>query len=151
MYFIGVIVTLTFVPIVADKCGRKWVFVVTCVMSACAQLGLIITRNLYELYIYEFFIGATFAGRVIVGLSYVLEFTERKYHEDVIFYLLISECIGTIINTFWYQVIDNSWFMLQVVCLITAIVCAIYFIFLVPESPKWQYTWGEFDETRESL
>ena len=140
MYFFGVIVTLTFVPIVADKCGRKWVFVTTCIISACAQLGLMISNNLYELYIYEFFIGATFAGRVIVGLSYVLEFTERKYHEDIIFYLLISECIGTIMMTFWYQFIDNSWLALQLVCLIIAVICAIYFIFVVPESPKWSLT-----------
>jgi MFS family permease len=75
MYFIGVITTLTFVPIVGDKCGRRWVFIITIIVSACAQLGLIVTRNLYELYVYEFLIGATFAGRVIVGLNYVLEFT----------------------------------------------------------------------------
>jgi hypothetical protein len=36
MYFIGVILTLTFVPIVADKCGRKWVFSITIIVSACA-------------------------------------------------------------------------------------------------------------------
>lgn len=112
MYFIGLIATLTFVPIVADSCGRKWVFSITIIVSACAQLGLIVTRNLYELYVYEFLIGATFAGRVIVGLSYVLELTQPKYSEDLVFYLLISECIGTIINTMWYQVIDNSWFLL---------------------------------------
>ena len=102
MYFFGVIVTLTFVPFLADTCGRKWVFAVTIMVSACAQLGLILSRNLYELYVYEFLIGATFAGRVIVGLNYVLEFTQGEYAEDLVFYLLVSECVGTIILTFWY-------------------------------------------------
>lgn len=67
------------------------------------------------------------------------------------FYLLVSECIGTIILTFWYQVIDNSYFMLQLVCLIVTVLTILYMIILVPESPKWQYTWGYYDEARENL
>jgi MFS family permease len=151
MYFIGVIATLTFVPIIADSCGRKWVFCVTLVIGACAQLGLMITRNLYELYVYEFLIGATFAGRVIVGLNYVLEFTQRKYAEDLVFYLLISECIGTIILSFWYQMIDNGWCSLQLTCFITAVVTLLYFIIVVPESPKWQHAWERYSEARTGL
>ena len=74
MYFVGVITSLTFVPVMADRCGRKWAYLGTLCLSAFAQLALIITRNLYEVYVYEFFFGATWAGRIIVGLSYVLEF-----------------------------------------------------------------------------
>lgn len=74
-YFIGVIVTLAFVPVIGDRCGRKWVFVSALLVSAAAQLWLMITTDLTEAYICQFLIGATFAGRIIVGLSYVLEFT----------------------------------------------------------------------------
>jgi hypothetical protein len=68
-----------------------------------------------------------------------------------VFYLLVSECVGTIILTFWYQVLDNSWFLLQLVCLITTVLTILYMILLVPESPKWLYTWGYYDEARSSL
>ena len=71
MYFIGVITTLTFVPLLADMCGRKGPFIITLIVSACAQLALIITTNLYELYVFYFIIGATFAGRIVVGLNYL--------------------------------------------------------------------------------
>lgn len=36
MYFIGVITTLTFVPLLADMCGRKGPFIITLIVSACA-------------------------------------------------------------------------------------------------------------------
>lgn len=74
MYFIGVISTLLFVPAIADKCGRKWVFTVTILLSAIAQLALVVTGNIYEAYVYLFLIGSTFAGRIVVGLNYTLEF-----------------------------------------------------------------------------
>ena len=54
MYFIGVISTLLFVPAIADKCGRKWVFTVTILLSAIAQLALVVTGNIYEAYVYLF-------------------------------------------------------------------------------------------------
>ena len=69
MYFIGVLVGMAIAPPLADAFGRKTIFIVTLIISVFAQLALILTNNLYEAYVYEFFIGSTFAGRVIVGVS----------------------------------------------------------------------------------
>jgi MFS family permease len=112
MYFIGVIVGMTFVPPLADAFGRKIIFIVTLIISVFAQLGLILTNNLYEAYVYQFFIGSTFAGRVIVGLNYMLEFVIPSWHQAIIFWLLISECISTILMTAYVQFIDKCWFSL---------------------------------------
>ena len=151
MYFIGVIVGMTFVPPLADAFGRKIIFIVTLIISVFAQLGLILTNNLYEAYVYQFFIGSTFAGRVIVGLNYMLEFVIPSWHQAIIFWLLISECISTILMTAYVQFIDKCWFSLQLICFILAILTLGYFWILVPESPKWQYTWKIFDKARKSL
>jgi hypothetical protein len=33
MYFIGLCIAFTFVPLLGDQCGRKWVFILTLVIS----------------------------------------------------------------------------------------------------------------------
>lgn len=41
--------------------------------------------------------------------------------------------------------------MLQLLCLIGAILITVYFMIWVPESPKWLYTFFKYDESRENL
>lgn len=53
--------------------------------------------------------------------------------------------------TFWYQFIDRSWFLLAVVMLVIVSLCSLYYVLVVPESPKWFYTWNQYDEAREVL
>ena len=89
--------------------------------------------------------GGTFAGRVIVGLTYILEFNLPKWHKLIVFGLYISEPTTTILITIWYQFIDRSYFGLQLLCLILAILVTIFFAIVLPESPKWLYTWEHFD------
>ena len=36
MYFIGLIVFITFVPPLSDRYGRKWIFIITLIVSAIA-------------------------------------------------------------------------------------------------------------------
>jgi MFS family permease len=112
MYFIGLIVFITFVPPVADRFGRYYVFLVTNIVSVIAQLGLILTNDLYTAYFFEFLVGGTFAGRIVVGLSYILEYSLPKYSESIVFGLLITEACTTIIITIWYEFIDRGWFLL---------------------------------------
>ena len=47
MYFIGVIVGMSFVPPLSDAYGRKVIFIVTLIISVIAQLALILTNDLY--------------------------------------------------------------------------------------------------------
>lgn len=110
-----------------------------------------LTNDLYWAYFFEFLVGGTFAGRIIVGLSYILEYSLPKFHESIIFGLLISEASTTILITVWYQFIDRGWFLLQLVFLILAVLVTIFFLIVVPESPKWLYTWERYEESRDNL
>lgn len=151
MYFIGLIVFITFVPPLADRYGRKWIFFATNVISCIAQLGLILATDIYVLYFFEFLVGSTFAGRIIVGLSYILEYSLPKFSESIVFGLLISEACTTILITLWYQFVDRGWFLLQLVFLILAVLVTIFFVIVMPESPKWLYTWERYEESKENL
>ena len=53
--------------------------------------------------------------------------------------------------TFWYQFIDKGWFLLQLIEVIIVALAGLYYAFLVPESPKWLYTWRKYPEAREVL
>jgi len=100
---------------------------------------MMISTNLYELYVWEFLIGCTFAGRVIVGLSYVIEFLPMN-QDDLIFWYLVTFNFLQLMMTIWYQFIDNSWFLLQLLALIMTTIFFLVYVFLVPESSKWSYT-----------
>jgi hypothetical protein len=100
---------------------------------------MMISTNLYELYAWEFLMGTTFAGRVIIGLSYVIEFLPMN-QDDLIFWYLVTFNLLQIVMTVWYQFIDNGWFALELVALILTASFLLLYILLVPESPKWTYT-----------
>ena len=93
----------------------------------------------------------TAAGRMIVGLSYVLELNVVAINDKIIFFLLLTETGSIILLTLWYEFVDRSWFLIQFICLIIGIVTFLYFLIMVPESTKWQYTWEQYDEAKKSL
>lgn len=112
MFFVGVIATLIIIPPLADKLGRKWIFLISNIVSCIGQLGLILSDNIYEAYFFSFLIGATFSGKIVVGLNYMLEFNRPKWNETIVYLLLVAESITTILMTVWYQFIDRGWFLL---------------------------------------
>lgn len=80
MFFAGQVTTIAFVPPLADYVtGRKPVLVASVVLLDVALVGFLVSNNIYELYVFEFLSGCTFAGMIIVGLSYVLEFATPRY------------------------------------------------------------------------
>jgi len=98
-----------------------------------------------------FILGACFAGRIVVGLNYTVEQLRPKFARNVVFYFCISEPILLILLTVWYQFIDHAWLTIAIITLVVQTLCIAYFYFVVPESPKWLYTWKRFDEARQVL
>lgn len=64
---------------------------------------------------------------------------------------LFSEPVFLIFLTFWYQFIDHKWFLIQLIFFILTLIALLYYIFVVPESPKWLYTWKRFQEAKDVL
>jgi len=93
----------------------------------------------------------SFAGRVIVGLTYLIEYLPYQYQDIGPWIILVFYPVCTIIITFWYQFIDNEWLILQILCLVLQILATTYIVSVIPESPKWLYTWKNFDESRKVL
>ena len=73
-YFFGLICTVIIVPWIADKHGRKLVNVISHIVFICAAIGLVFARDLTTLFILIFICGATFGGKIVVGINHLLEF-----------------------------------------------------------------------------
>lgn len=144
MYFIGVVTTLIFVPPLSDVYGRKVIFLITHIIQIIAQFGFVFSKTLVEAYVFEFLLGSCFAGRTIIGLNYLLEFNLIRYHEIIVSLFIFCFSIDIILLTAWYQFVDRGYLKIQIILIVVAILTFIYYVSLVPESPKWHYIKGQF-------
>ena len=62
----------------------------------------------------------------------------------MIFIFLLGHSTFVILITFWYQFIDRGYFILQLINVILIVLGFLYYLFIVPESPKWLYTWRKY-------
>lgn len=49
------------------------------IVSLIAVIGLMIGDNIWELYFFSFLLGTTFAGKILVGLTYMMEFNLPRW------------------------------------------------------------------------
>ena len=82
--------------------GRRWLFIITMLISTIAQFILLVSADLLVAQIMMYFLGTTFGGKMIVALSYLIEFMTSYFIETIVFIVLIVEPILTIMITFWY-------------------------------------------------
>lgn len=152
MYFAGVVVTILFVPYISDKCcGRRNIFLIFFAIFDIGFLGLIISTNLIETYVFLFIMGACFAGRIVVGLTYLIEMLNPHISQRIIIIFFFSEPVLLILLTMWYQFIDRSWFAVFVITFVFIVIAFFWYLIWVPESPKWLYTFNQIGQAREVL
>jgi MFS family permease len=72
-FFLGIIVTMIPVPRYADLHGRRNVFIGTMIVAIISAIGLLLCSTLEWAYFFMFLNGLTFAGKIIVGLNYLIE------------------------------------------------------------------------------
>lgn len=151
MYFIGTVAFLCIVPPIADRYWRKAVFVWSNVVFIIAFFGLIVSTDLNLAYFWMFLLGATFSGKIIVGINYMIEFICARGQSNIIFVTMFTEPITLILLTMWYQFVDHSWFKIFVITLVFNLLALAFFVVYVPESARWYVTWSRFKEAREVL
>lgn len=95
-----------------------------------------------EAYVYEFLLGSCFAGRTIIGLNYVLEYNLVQYNEIIVSTFIFFFSIDIILLTAWYQFVDRGYLKIQIILLVVTVLTFFYYLFFVPESPKWYYIKG---------
>jgi predicted AAA+ superfamily ATPase len=71
-------------------------------MTLLVQIVLVSSDNLVTAQVMMFLLGTTFAGKCIIGISYLIEFMPMSFMEYIVFIQLIVEPIITIFITLWY-------------------------------------------------
>ena len=63
------------------------------------------------------------------------------------FMVHITESLGIIGLTAWYQFYDRGWFKIQLILFFVSLIAFLYFLLAVPESPKWYYSKKMYGKT----
>jgi hypothetical protein len=110
-----------------------------------------ICTDIIHLYILLFLAGATFGGRIITGLSWLVEYNHSKKKQMVVFIKMMSVNFWIILMTFIFQFGTKHWKIVASVFLTMCIIGTIYVTTFVPESVEFLHEIGEYDEARQNL
>jgi hypothetical protein len=142
--------TILIIPPLSDRYfGRRPIILIANSVVILALIGLLVTTNLYEAYVYMFILGACGPGRSFVSLTNCLEFQSEQYKYIITFCYLCTEPTVLTLITLWYQFIDKGWFGLQLMFLLILVTTTLCYLFFVPQSPKWLFTVRRFAEAKE--
>ena len=76
LYFAGVVSTILLIPWLTDKFGRRWIVIISYTLLIALTIGLMFGSDIITLYILLFLIGATWGGRIISGISWLVEWQQ---------------------------------------------------------------------------
>lgn len=129
-YFIGIIMSIYYVPLLSDQNGRFKYIAGSIVVQIVGQTGLIFTQNINHAYLFMLCIGITFPGRSIILYNYALELVLPAYKQYMINTVACNHNTTLIMIT-WYVFNYRQWMPLQIMnwCLIS--VCLIFTLLML--------------------
>lgn len=144
IYFLGFAIGAITLLRLADKYGRKPVLAIWVGVSFINFLGLYLAKNIILVYSLLFLTGALTIAK---GTLFYLYFLELLPERKKIKYHTVSGLIGLLIgiSTMWFfYYIENGllWFPI----LIAVTLLHSVWIWVWPESPRFLYSQGRFDE-----
>jgi hypothetical protein len=96
-------------------------------------------------------LGATWPGKRVTGLNYILEFLPQVSQKNYITFFTMLDYPSILIISMYYQYVNVSWYGQQFLGLILSTICVSYCIIMMPESPKFLYMKGKFEESRKII
>ena len=127
-----------------DKCGRKYNAVINNFLLIAVVIGIILASDIMTLYILLFLAGATFGGRLIAGLNWLIEFQPLRNRELVMFVKMIFGSISIILLTITFQFGTKHWKTIAWILVSLAFIGTSYTLIFVPESAQWLHGRDEF-------
>jgi putative MFS transporter len=139
---------------IADRIGRKTVFIATVINFSVATgiLALTPERGWIFLTVFRFFVGVGVGGLYVVDLPLVQEFmptSKRGFIGGIVTsFVPLGNMLGAILGAYLAPVV--GWRGLFVVGLLPALLTLLIRAW-VPESPRWLARMGRHDEARQAL
>lgn len=148
-YFITFAISAAIVPVIADKIGRKWPLFFSIVFQQVCWLFLFWSRSIYFSIACFFGVGLAAGGRVAICATYANEFVQAKHQSILTTCLLILDAAILTFQACIYAITPN-WVPVHMFGFLGGNVLTVLLLF-IPESPKFFYSHGRFDEARASL
>lgn len=151
-YFFGAISTIIVMPALADTHGRRPILLAALCASVVAQALLMLTHDFKSAAILVFILGATFPGRTIVGLCYMMEFCpDRAARESIASMYVYGLSYLAILSALFFQFVSKHTLTLQAVFLAISVLTALFVLVYMPESPEWLCKAGHFKASKQAL
>jgi MFS family permease len=98
-YFAGIITTILIIPYLVDRLGRRWIVIINYIILIVCTILICICTDILALYILLYIAGASFGGRIIGGLSWLVEFNSARDKELTVFIKMCSVSFWTVAFT----------------------------------------------------
>jgi len=147
----GIILALLFVPSIGDKFGRKSIFCLSFALSLISQFGLLLAESHQLAFALLVVMGLTWPGKLLVGLTFILDFYPLSLHRYYTCVFLVLNGISLVFLPIYYDQISKDYYPLQAICLVLTFCTFCYTMLFLPESPWSEYQQGNFQRTREIL
>lgn len=150
-FFLGIMVAIYFVPSYSDANGRLLVIFASIALQLFAQLGLLLSDSIYFGYFCMFCIGTTFPGKNIILYNYAMEILQVENRQLAVNLVAGLESLTVLACAFYYQYLSINWIYLHYCGTLMTVVGLFFVVCFLPESPKFLYSKGRFNEARDSL
>ena len=108
--FIGSLVTLPWVPRLADKYGRKPLVFITNIFQTIGYTMVMFTHSLYVMIAAAFIYGMTSGVQMAVGFPYLLELVPQRHTTRVTSVLWIIDQFAYLVMIIYFWLISKEWF-----------------------------------------
>ena len=142
MYFAGWASTLLVATFLADKYGRKYVWLLSIVVTAATIFGMFVSKSLNFTIVLQFIIGMASTGRTQVGFIYANEFLPPKWRVIFGSSCLILDGLTAVWLTTYFGFISNQYIVGSIFGLLFAIYAIIGTVGFATESPLWLLKMG---------
>lgn len=139
-----------FIPRLGDTLGRRLPCIVSISSSLVIYLGLILSQNIYLTMVLFCLLGFTCPGKSNIAYIYLLELVPTKMQTYVGTAMLIADGSTMIILSIYFRFISKDWLGFQIFALCLTTVSFLVTL-LVPESPKYLYSYKKYKEARKAL
>ena len=150
-YFIGYSITLLWLPLLADKYGRRKIFISGTIIDLFFYTGIMWTTNLHVMITLSFFEGLAASCTQTVGYVYMMELLPlRRQSLFTSIYSGYDTCLTYLIATIYFRFISNHWFYLAAFGYFLQII-SVSLVWFLPESPKILVELNRLDEAELAM
>lgn len=142
--------TLLFLPSLADKYGRRYIYTVCMWLMLPVMITMMLTHSINVMIVCIICQGMISTARVSIGFVYMMEFIPKENHAFLCTFFMIQAPFITLLATIYFAFISKHWFWfcsIGVLMLICVDICSYW----LPESPKYLLKAGKTSEAKTIL